>query len=221
MMRNLKEKMLALLQSEDFTKRHAELRSIPGRKAVNPIFSFLLHRDETIRWRAVTAMGVIVGCLADQDMESARVVMRRLLWSLNDESGGIGWGAPEAMGEIIAVHERLSKEYAHMLISYIREDGNYLEYELLQRGVLWAIGRAAETRREHMKEAITHLLPFLRSPDAVARGLAVRALGFLDPQAARSRIEPLLDDHGEITVYENGNLRQCKIKDLAREALEK
>jgi HEAT repeat protein len=220
-MRDLKKNLLTLLQSEDFSKRHGEFCLLPGRKAINPIFSFLLHPDETIRWRAVTAMGWIVGCLADQDMESARVVMRRLLWSLNDESGGIGWGAPEAMGEIIATHEKLSKEYAHMLISYIREDGNYLEYELLQRGALWAVGRAAETRTERMKEAIPHLLPFLRSPDAAVRGLAVRALGLLDPEGARRQIEPLLDDDTEITIYENGTLRQRKINDLAREALER
>jgi hypothetical protein len=46
-------------------------------------------------------MGEVMAHLADKDMESARVIMRRLMWSLNDESGGIGWGAPEAMGEIV------------------------------------------------------------------------------------------------------------------------
>jgi len=58
-------------------------------------------------------------------MESARVIMRRLMWSLNDESGGIGWGAPEAMGEIMARHEQLTKEYSAILGSYIREDGKF------------------------------------------------------------------------------------------------
>ena len=55
-------------------------------------------------------MGAVVAHLAEKDMESARVVMRRLMCSLNDESGGIGWGAPEAMGEIIASHEGLASE---------------------------------------------------------------------------------------------------------------
>ena len=49
-------------------------------------------------------MGAVVANLAEKDMESARVVMRRLMWSLNDESGDIGWSRPEAMGEIIASH---------------------------------------------------------------------------------------------------------------------
>ncbi len=89
---------------------------------------------------------------AEEDMESARVIMRRLMWSLNDESGGIGWGSPEAMGEIIASHDGLAKEYAHVLISYVWEEGNFLEYEPLQRG------------------AGPHLLPYLESTDAAVRG---------------------------------------------------
>ena len=52
---------------------------------------------------------------------------RRLIWSLNDESGGIGWGAPEAMGEILARSEKLSCEFYCILLAYIREDGTPLE----------------------------------------------------------------------------------------------
>jgi len=47
---------------------------------------------------------MVISNLTEKEMESARVIMRRLMWSLNDESGDIGWGAPEAMAEIIACH---------------------------------------------------------------------------------------------------------------------
>ncbi|MEA3417440.1 MAG: hypothetical protein U9R02_15080 [Thermodesulfobacteriota bacterium] len=60
-------------------------------------------------------MGVVVSNLADHDMESARVIMRRLIWNLNDESGGIGWGSPEAMGEIMARNNRLALPFTHKL----------------------------------------------------------------------------------------------------------
>ncbi len=63
-------------------------------------------------------MGRVAADLADRDMESARVVVRRLMWNLNDESGGIGWGSPEAMGEIMACHEGLAEEYSCILISF-------------------------------------------------------------------------------------------------------
>ena len=71
-------------------------------------------------------MGAVVEKLAWEDMEGARVIMRRLMWSLNEESGGIGWGAPEAMAEIMARHLELAREYSHMLISYMDYEGNFL-----------------------------------------------------------------------------------------------
>ena len=90
-------------------------------------------------------MGQVVSNLADTDMESARVVMRRLIWNLNDESGGIGWGSPEAMGDIMACHQRLAEEYHRLLISYVRPEGNFLEHPQLQKGLLWGLARLARS----------------------------------------------------------------------------
>ena len=218
-MRALKNDILSLLRSEDFFQRRDELCSWPGRKTVNPLFSFFLHRDEKIRWRAVTAMGVVVACLAEKDIESARVVMRRLMWSLNDESGGIGWGAPEAMGEIIALDERLASEYGAVLISYIWEEGNYLEYELLQRGALWGVGRAAQVRPLVMKNAEPYLVPFLHAPDATLRGLSARALGLLRSKMARKELAMLLNDTGAFSLYEDGDIQHPMVRDMAQYAL--
>jgi len=119
--RALKKRVLELLKSADFEKELESLSRLPARRVINPLFPFLYNLDEQIRWRAVIAMGAVVANLADEDMASARVIMRRLMWNLNDESGGIGWGSPEAMGEILACHEALSEEYNRILISYARE----------------------------------------------------------------------------------------------------
>jgi len=164
-------------------------------------------------------MGVIVSNLADTDKESAREIMRRLMWSLSDESGSIGWGAPEAMGEIMASHQGLANEYAHMLISYIREDGNYLEHELLQRGVIWGIGRLAQTNPHLVKSAVTYLQPYLTAKDAPARGLTVWTLGLLGSEATRPQILMLLQDHTEIQVYLDGAFTNRRVSDLAKQAL--
>ena len=67
--------------------------------------------------------------------------MRRLMWSLNDESGSIGWGAPEAMAEIMARNKKLADEYYKILISYSEQGKNYLEHEGLQRSVRRGIER--------------------------------------------------------------------------------
>ena len=219
--RALKRKVLALLQSDDFDQRLNDLCQWPARQVINPLFSFLLSSEEQTRWRAITAMGEVVSHLAEKEMESARIIMRRLMWSLNDESGGIGWGAPEAMGEIIASHGGLAQEYVRVLISYIREDGNFLEYEPLQRGALWALGRVAQSRSDLVQDAVPHLLPYLASTDASVRGLAAWTLGLLGAEAegAGSPLEALLRDKTEISLYLDRKLVSRSVGSLAKEAL--
>ncbi|MGD9080715.1 MAG: hypothetical protein PVG96_15310, partial [Desulfobacterales bacterium] len=80
--RQLKKKIQQLLLQENLESGLAEIGRMPARRAINPLFSFLCSLDELLKWRAVTAMGVIVDRLADADMESARVIMRRYMWQL-------------------------------------------------------------------------------------------------------------------------------------------
>ncbi|MCP4667600.1 MAG: HEAT repeat domain-containing protein, partial [Deltaproteobacteria bacterium] len=207
-----------LLKSPDFDQSLKKLIQIPGRQAINPLFSFLYHKDTQIRWRAITAMGSVVSHLADEDMESARVIMRRLMWNLNDESGGIGWGSPEAMGEIMASHQGVAKEYAHVLLSYTREEGNYLEHEMLQRGLLWGIGRLCQVNPHLARDAAPNLIPYLKSTDAFVRGLAAWVMGLLRMGKARPFLERLKEDGTEIQMYRDGRLMKRRVKELAEEA---
>ncbi|HYQ80494.1 MAG TPA: HEAT repeat domain-containing protein, partial [Anaeromyxobacteraceae bacterium] len=166
----------ALLRAEDFEVRLAAWDRLPARRAVRPLLSFLSSPEEILRWRAVRALGVVVARLADEDLEAGRVTMRKLMWSLAEESGGFGWGVPEAMGEIMARHQGLAREFGHVLLAYVREDGSRLDSDLLLRGALWGLGRVARVRPDLLPDAASHLEPFLRSGDAAQRGLASWAL---------------------------------------------
>ncbi len=217
--RDLKRKVFDLLQSDNFDQALHELLQLSARQVINPLFSSLLSSDEQIKWRTVSAMGKVVANLADEDMESARVVMRRLMWMLNDESGGIGWGAPEVMGEIMASHEGLAKEYASVLVSYVREDGNFLEYEPLQRGAVWGVGRVAQVRPHMVQDAVPHLILFLESSDATVRGMTAWTVGLLRATAARVKLEALLEDDATMLLYLNRELVPRSVNALAKEAL--
>lgn len=219
--RLLKQKVFDLLKSEDLDLVINQLCQLPPRHVINPLFSFLYNSNEKIKWRAVTSMGAIVSKLADEDMESARVIIRRLMWNLNDESGGIGWGSPEAMGEILACHETLAKEYSQILISYAREDGNFQEHQLMQRGVLWGIGRLAQSNPERLIDAAPYLIPYLDSSDATVRGLAAWIMGLLEVDEVRPSLEQLKKDESELKIYIDRRLIKCKVKELAEEALGK
>ena len=136
--------MLQILSSPDFDAELADLAQDCDHQIITSLLSCISNPDEFIRWRAISAFGTSVAACAQRDLETGRRIIRRLMWSLNDESGSIGWGAPEAMAEIMFGKEQLALEYAHILISYISEEVNFLEEIRLQQGVLWGIGRLAQ-----------------------------------------------------------------------------
>jgi len=225
--RHLKNKILGLMENSSFERIQAELDGLPVRDVIHALFSAICRSNDTVHWNGVRCMGLSVAQLADENMEDARIIMRRLLWSLNDESGGIGWGAPESLAEIMFRHEGLAGEYIHMLVSYMREDGNelfqdgnYLEHETLQRGLLWGVGRLAEKRPQMLVElgAPSDLLPYLKSADANVRGLAVRALGLLRAEGSLEAISALLDDTGKVSFFDGERMRMATLGEVALEA---
>ncbi|MFH1115695.1 MAG: HEAT repeat domain-containing protein [Pseudomonadota bacterium] len=217
--RALKKRVLALLDPEDFDAGLAELVGMPGRQVINPLFSFLLNEDEKIRWRAVEAMGAVIAHLADSDMEGARIAMRRLMWSLNDESGGIGWGAPEVMAEAMTGHKALAGEFLPVYCSYADKDGNYLEYEALQRGLLWGVIRLALHDRTLTRGVVPHLPEYLKAVDPAVRGLGAWAAGVAGAVNAIPGIKRLIDDEAEFRTYMDRRFHNRRVKDTAREAL--
>jgi HEAT repeat protein len=219
--RQLKIEIKKLLLQEDFERGLADIAAIPARKAVNPLFSFLCSTDDTLKWRAVTAMGEVVDQLAETDIESARVVMRRLMWHLNDESGGIGWGCPEAMGEIMALNVKLAEEFWCILISYAQPEGNFLEHPTLQRGLIWGIGRLAHARPQLLKDTLECLHPFLQDPDPHLRGLAAWATGAFQDIHTLKHLKNLQADTAELRIYLDRNLISRSVAQMAKMALEK
>ena len=218
--RQLKREIQRLLLQKDLEGGLAQIGRMPARKAINPLFSFLCSLDELLKWRAVTAMGEVVDRLADAGMESARVIMRRYMWQLNDESGGIGWGCPEAMGEIMARNKNLAEEFWCILISYIRPDGNFLEHEVLQRGVLWGVGRLAHARPQLLKTSVDYLHPYLQTDDPHLRGLAAWAAGALRNHNTATMLNQLKDDSAKLSVYLDGQIIRRSVGEIAKKALQ-
>ena len=219
----------SLLELSDFEEVLTRKAGVAPAKIINPLLCFLYDTDETIRWKAVRGVGITVSAIAEKDLETARNIMRRLIWSLNDESGGIGWGAPEAMGEIMAENETLAREYHRMLVSYIDENGNLLGNDELERGAMWGINRLARKRPELLRECTRPILAQLKSPDPVKRGLAVLTLLLLvDSPLSRLELalpapllEPLLQDRSEIRIFLDGSFKKHKISRLTSELLER
>jgi hypothetical protein len=217
--RQLKKEALRLLQSEDFQAALHALNQFPPKQIVNPLFGLLYHGEPIVRWRAVSAMGEVVSRLADHHIESARIIMRRFMWNLNDESGGIGWGSPEAMAEIMARHAQLAHEFGCILISYADPEGNFLEHPTLQQGVLWAWGRLGRKRPEMVQPAAHLLIPYLTSNDLILQGLAAWASAPLGAHVLRTQLEALTSRTEQVIIYIDNELTNQSIGRLARMAL--
>ncbi len=219
--RMLKQKIFDLLKSPDFEKDLDFLEEIPIPKVLPPLFSALCSEEEEIKWHAVSLMGILVAKLAETDRDGARNILRRILWSLNEESGGIGWGMPEAMGEILARDKNLAQEFAPILISYIRPDGNFLEFELLQRAVLWGIGRLAGVQPQLLQSlgAERYLVPFLASGDAPVRGLAAWILGIVGGGESIPRLAGLLQDGAEIKIYKDQKFQTARVREWVSQSI--
>ncbi len=226
----MRQELLATLEQPELGGVFCFLEDHQPHLLLNPLFIALCNSLEQVRWHAVCAFGRIVPAMADNDPESARIVMRRFLWSLSDESGGIGWGAPEAMAEIMFHSALLRQEYLHMLVSYMREDGeenfqdgNYLELPLLQRGLLWGIGRLCQGHRTEMLERhlVDDLIAYLSSPDHQVVGLAIWCLGMLGGNFAATKISGFLNHPGEVRLFFDNTLRTVTVAKLAEDGLKR
>ncbi len=185
------------------------------RRVVSVLFPFTYRIDGLLRWRAVEAMGVAAGRVADQDPEFVRGVLRRLMWSLSDESGSIGWSAPEAIGEILANRPDLFGDYAPLLVSLFEN----LEESYFHAGILWAIGRVAAKSPDLVADACQPALAFLGNPRPQVRGLAAWCLGRLGCPGVAEPLLALRADHDELEMYQDGDLQRVTVGHLAREAV--
>jgi hypothetical protein len=123
------------------------------------------------------------------------------------------------MGETMARNENLAQEFWCILISYIRPDGNYLEHEGLQRGVLWGVGRLAHARPQLLKTSVDYLHPYMQTDDPYLRGLAAWAAGALRNKKTEAILKHLTEDDAKLDVFLDRHLKRYSVGELAAKAL--
>ncbi len=234
--RRYKERLRELLAGPDWESGLTSLADWPARDLLSPLLSLLLAPGEG-KWRAVTALGLTVARLAGENWEPARVLLRRLMWNLSEESGTLGWGSPEAMGEILACHDGLAQEFHRVLCSYIHdsaEPGNYIDHAPLRLGACWAVARLAQARPLLVRPAWPDLVLCLdsRGPSPgdcapALRGVAAWGLSLLaradippaDLDSASRVLSALRDDASPFELFRNRRLETLTVAEVAAEAL--
>ena len=157
--------------------------------------SLLYDHDALIRWRAIEALGKVSKIIFEDDPEKVRRQIRRILWLMNDESGGLCRNGPETIGEIIFNNSELIEEYGPVLLSFLNE-------EPFEAGTSWAIARLAKIDPSIFADSISILEKSLENPDPAVRGFSLKALAELRGHAAMDKFKALKTDNSIFVDYD-------------------
>jgi len=182
--------------------------AVADRRVVRALVSLLCDQDELVRWRAVSAIGHLAGA----DPVLVQPLVTRLFWSLNDETGGIGWMSAPALGEIGRRSPRLISQCIRPLVRYLDEP-------YLLAGALWAIGRLAPAYPAETQQVVPEVSFCCASADPVVRAHAAYALGAVGDLRAQRALADLGDDVSPARIYEGGQLVTKQVREWAGEAL--
>ena len=195
-------------------KKYDDLMKLPltNSRLLSMLISLTYDRKSIISYRAIEAFGIVSKEIAKTKPELVRNAVGRLLWMIRDESGGIGWSSPEMLGEIVRNNPELFSDVAPVIMSFLDE-------EMLASGVLIAAGRIGEVNPELIAHAIPLILSYLQNPEPLLRGLAAWALGRMRASQAEPELEKLKNDSSLIAIYEDGELKEKTVGQLAEDAI--
>jgi hypothetical protein len=203
-----KSHVRSLLKKRDFEGVRSWARG--NRTPFRTLTTLLFDSDELIRWRAIEALGAVAPLEAEHGIGRPRRHVQRLLWLMNDESGGICWHAPEAIGEILYSLPRLIPEFGSLLPTYFAA-------EPFERGSRWAVARLAGHDPDLFTDARQPLIESLRDSDPTIRGYTILALFAVEGEVALSLFEPLRDDTAVFRMYDYsiGQFQDLRVGDVA------
>jgi hypothetical protein len=209
---SIKEQVNLILLKRDYQKL-AGFDS-QGKRIWRLLQSNLYQTDEALLWPTIEAMAALLRTQWDQGRhEKVRDYLRRLIWSISDESGGIGWSAPQTIAEIIAAIPQLSEPYLNLLI-----DRAFSEPALIKSG-LWAIGRLGQRAEQAVGLFRDIILASFSTADPETLGLAAWAMGEIKYEPALPCLQQLTQRHEPVRIYVSPGIIEKPLADWAREAI--
>lgn len=192
--RDNKALVRAALEQDAWADAVAAL-DVPPLALINVLLACLPQGTPTSERAAKLLGGLVAGLAASYvTVEQARIFVRRLLWHMNEESGNIGWGVPEALGEILAADRGLAEHFHRVLISYILHtptgNDNFCDQPVIRLACYGAVRRLVETWPDLGELARTALADgAVNDPDAPCRAAAAEALTLLERLQSQSATE--------------------------------
>jgi len=210
----VKQQVDALLMQKDYD-RVLDLCQA-DKHAWKALRTNLYATDEHLYWPAIEAIARLMQRWWQAGHEEqVQEYIRGLFWSLNDESGGIGWNSPQTIAEIIVMIPELIEPYGGMIIHYTMEES------LLVQSGLWAIGRLGRRIEPAVKSFKDIVLATFESDDPQTLGLAAWAMGEVGYAPALPLLESIKDREEPVQIYIEGDFCQKTIGEWSRDAIAK
>lgn len=195
-----KKDFLSLLENLDFET--IEKASLSNKNIFGWLIGLSYDKESPTSWKAIEAMGHVAKAYVEaEEIEPLRNTIRKLLWSMTDESGGIGWRAAEMIGEIIYAKPSLFEDIIPILWSQ-REEESFLESVL--RGVLKLSKKV--NLRDYLEIEDSELKNLLNHPKEEIRALTSVLIERLNsPIPVPENIKDSL-----VSVYNKGSVIKIK-----------
>lgn len=211
-MHSLKKTILPLLDANDLDSLVALAKDKP--RVVSLLVRISYDKETLAGWRAIKAVGLIAQELVKTDYEYLRNTIRKLRWSLSDESGGIGWSAPELLGEIVYADPQRFADIVPLIA-----DVYTIEEDVFRPGVMYAFSRIAESAPDLVVPFSDIIRTALKDQNALVRVYALETIGKLKGLASLSIagevIEKLKHDTSEVWVYRHNTFINVTVGNVA------
>ena len=199
--------ILRSIEANDL-RRIADLAK-QDRKVISHLIRLAYDKETLGGWRAIMATGQAAAEMVATDLDALRETCRKLIWSLSDESGGIGWAAPEILGEIASADPKRFKDFIPLIVSVYE-----IEEDVFRGGVLYALGRIAGSAPELAASYQKIIIASLVDKDPLVKVRGLELVGLLWSYSKRSAVwsreyaeriitavQNLAMDKGEAWIY--------------------
>jgi len=186
-------------------------------RVISILVTLTYDADPLISWRAIDAIGRCAAHLSAIRPESMKNSLRRLFWMMSDESGAVGWHAPEVIGEIIRSDPRAFADFIPLTISLL--DMEPEDRPPFLPGILYALGRIGEMAAGSVDPCLPSVFDALADVAAPTRATAVCCLGRLKAWSLLMQRPELDQDKAKVIVYRDGELVETSISFLLADVL--
>lgn len=194
-------------------------------KALTSLLSVSYDENSEIRFGAIELYSKLTGYLNHQDKNSVRIFIRKLIWMLTEESGGIAWTAPAIIGVILSADVELAAEFADILFSYVYEvEGepeNFLDHPPHREMAYWGIYKLLSAfpemifEREYIIES-----RFTVESDSNIQAILCLICEFMLNKNSVEFLKTNLNNEDIAEIYFDGKIKEVRIKGLALSILQ-